>query len=73
MSVVPTGSVPINTSSPINIQSKVSEKTCYMYNYQGSGLSENPGSVPNTPPTNTPPNIDIIRSIYLNYLANIEH
>tara|TARA_B110000967_G_scaffold197015_2_gene228268 strand:- start:281 stop:415 length:135 start_codon:yes stop_codon:yes gene_type:complete len=44
-----------------------------MYNYQGSGLSENPGSVPNTPPTNTPPNIDIIRSIYLNYLANIEH
>lgn len=28
-----------------------------------------PGSLPNSPPTNTPPNISVIRELYLNYLS----
>lgn len=35
-------------------------------------LSVTPGSLPNSPPTNTPPNINVIRELYLNYLSSFK-
>ena len=34
-------------------------------------LSYNP-NVPNSPPVNTPPNINVIRELYLNYLTSFK-
>ena len=33
--------------------------------------SESP-HIPNSPPVNTPPNIEVIRELYLNYLSKIK-
>lgn len=38
----------------------------------GKSVSYNPGSTPNTPPINTPPNINVIRELYLDYLTSFK-
>lgn len=37
----------------------------------GKTVSYNPGSTPNTP-INTPPNINVIRELYLDYLTSFK-
>ena len=41
-------------------------------NIKGNTLSYSHHHIPNSPPMNTPPNINVIRELYLNYLTSFK-
>ena len=53
-----------NPSPPITIKRNTG------ITYEMNNISINP-QAPNSPPMNTPPNIDILRELYLSYLSNM--